>query len=205
MAELFHPPVKERTSDAQLWEKFKNGKSEAFEFIYQAHVQALFDYGMHIQADADLVKDAIQELFIHIWQRRVHLGNVNNIRNYLMVSLRYQILGMTREQNKSQNQILEKLSQIIASNDSPESSLIAQEDIKEQEHDLSQAIENLPPRQREIVYLLYYKNLSKEEVGEMMSINLPSVYTLTWKAIKSLKKHLRVLVTLLFPLLKIFY
>lgn len=190
MPELYHTPVKESISDAQLWEKLKGGRSEAFEYIYQAHVQALFDYGMHIQADADLVKDAVQELFIHIWQRRARLGNVSHIRNYLMVSLRHQILAMNREQNKSQNQLLEKLSQIIASHDSPESSLIAQEDLKEQEHDLTQAIENLPPRQREIIYLLYYKNLSQEEVGEMMSINLPSVYTLTWKAIKSLKKHL---------------
>ena len=60
----------------------------------------------------------------------------------------------------------------------------------EQERDLKRAIEKLPPRQREIIYLLFFKKLPQKEIATIMSINLASVYTLTSKAIKSLKAEL---------------
>ena len=183
--------AEERSSDGQLWGEMSSGDPQAFELVYQQHIQALFDYGMHVHTDADVVKDAIQELFIHIWQRRASLGNIKNSKSYLMVSLRHQILETLRQQKNKQNFLAEKVSSFTGSEDSYEHCLIAEEDQKEREQTLTAAIEELPARQKEVIYLLFYKNLSQEEAAEIMSLHLTSVYTLTWKAVKNLKKYLR--------------
>ena len=183
--------AEERPNDEQLWGEISNGDPEAFELLYQQHIQALFDYGMHVHTDAAVVKDAIQELFIRIWQRRASLGNVKNSKSYLMVSLRHQILETLRQQKNSQSYLAEKFSGFTGSEDSCEHCLIAREDQKEREQALAAAIEKLPARQKEVIYLLFYKNLSQEEAAEIMSLHLTSVYTLTWKAVKNLKKYLR--------------
>ena len=182
--------AEERSSDGQLWGEMSSGDPQAFELIYQQHVQALFDYGMHVHTDAAVVKDAIQELFIRIWQRRASLGKINNSKSYLMVSLRHQILETLRQQKNSQPYLAEKFSGFTGSEDSYEQCLIAQEDQKEREQALTAAMEKLPARQKEVIYLLFYKHLSQEETAEIMSLHLTSVYTLTWKAVKNLKKYL---------------
>lgn len=177
--------------DEQLWEELQSGNTEAFEYIYEKNVQSLFDYGMHLHPDSDLIKDVIQELFIHIWQRRNSLGNVKNIRNYLMVSFRRSAITHLEAQKKWQGPMLEKVSHRVETDVPHESRMIAHEVFVRQEQDLMTAIENLPPRQKEIIYLLFFKKLPQKEIAQMMAINLASVYTLTSKAIKNLKQQLQ--------------
>nr|WKN37993.1 sigma-70 family RNA polymerase sigma factor [Tunicatimonas sp. TK19036] len=177
--------------DSQLWNALRQGDVKAFEFLYQRHVQSLFDYGMHIEPDADLVKDAIQELFIHLWQRRYSLGEVKNVRNYLIVSIRRGIVAQVEVRKKWQSPALRHIQHLVEVDASPETHMIADEVFLQQENDLTAAIEKLPPRQREVIYLLFFKRFPQKEVANMMSINLASVYTLTSKAIKSLRKYLK--------------
>lgn len=177
--------------DGQLWNALRKGNAKAFEFLYQRHVQQLFDYGMHIQADADLVKDAIQELFIHLWQRHNSLGVVNNVRNYLIVSIRRGVVAQLEIRKKWQSPALRHIQYLVEVDASPESHIIADEVLMQQENGLTAAIEKLPPRQREVIYLLFFKRLPQKEVANIMSINLASVYTLTSKAIKSLRTYLK--------------
>jgi RNA polymerase sigma-70 factor (ECF subfamily) len=49
------------------------------------------------------------------------------------------------------------------------------------------ALERLSSRQKEIIYLKYYQNLSYEEVSEIMNINYQVARNLLYQAIKSLK------------------
>lgn len=177
--------------DDTLWAELKSGSQEAFEYVYQKNVQNLFDYGMHLHADSDLIKDAIQELFIHIWQRRNSLGDVKNIRNYLMVSFRRCVITHLEAHKKWHIPMLENLRHSVEVDVSQESRMIANEVFVRQEQDLMTAIEKLPCRQKEIIYLLFFKKFSQKEIAQMMSINLASVYTLTSKAIKNLKKQLK--------------
>ena len=59
--------------DSQCWKDLE-GDAEAFEFLYQEHIQALYNYGMYLYKDPDLVKDAIQELFIYQTKRVSGVG-----------------------------------------------------------------------------------------------------------------------------------
>lgn len=177
--------------DIQIWKALKQGDLGAFEYLYQRYIQVLFDYGMHIHNDSDLIKDAIQELFIHIWQRRNSLGNVKNIRNYLIVSFRRFVIAQLETRKKWSSATLKKINQLVEVDASPENHMIAHEIYVQQENDLMEAIEKLPDRQREIVYLLFYKKIPQKEIAKIMAINLESVYTLTSKAIKNLRKQLK--------------
>jgi len=52
------------------------------------------------------------------------------------------------------------------------------------------ALSRLTNRQKEIIYLKYYQNLSYEEVSEIMNINYQVARNLLYQAIKSLKSML---------------
>ena len=178
-------------SDTSLWNLFLNGDKQAFEYIYFKLVQDLFNYGITICPDKDLLKDVIQDLFLEIWNRRQNLSSTNNIKFYLFKALKYKLHHALKNKNKN-DQItsgtVESEWEI-----SIEQSLIEEQLTQEKKERLFRSYQKLPARQRQVLNLLYFENLSYEQVSELMDINVSSVYTLTWKAISSLKKYLSVL------------
>jgi RNA polymerase sigma factor (sigma-70 family) len=52
------------------------------------------------------------------------------------------------------------------------------------------AIKELSPRQREVIYLKYYEGLSTEELSKVMELRTQSIYNLLVNAIKGLRSHL---------------
>ncbi|MGZ3846904.1 MAG: RNA polymerase sigma factor, partial [Flavisolibacter sp.] len=51
-----------------------------------------------------------------------------------------------------------------------------------------EAINQLPARQKEIIYLRIYKGLSFEEIGQIMQLNYQVVRNLLSQALKSFRK-----------------
>src|SRR5690606_2998960 len=175
--------------DMVCWQQLKNDDRQGLKDLYVRYSPELFRYGMAVQPDRELIKDCIQELFIDLWKYRKNLRDTDNIKVYLCRSLSnkiYRELHLTkRRQNHNPSEVLASLYPL----DSRSSENLADKS-EEKIHQLYVAIEKLPDRQRELIQHVYFKKLSSEEVSEKMGIGVQSVYTLTWKAIRKLKKSL---------------
>ncbi|MEP0714132.1 MAG: hypothetical protein ABJC55_19605, partial [Algoriphagus sp.] len=56
------------TQDTEcLWEELRSGNRSSLEAIYRFHINDLYNFGMSLHADDMLVKDAIQDVFIDLW------------------------------------------------------------------------------------------------------------------------------------------
>src|SRR5690606_36156630 len=74
--------------EAAIWEAFKKGNESAFIYIYETYFDQLFVYGKQFTRDEDIVKDAIQDLFITLRKSRAGLGSTDSIKFYLYKSLK---------------------------------------------------------------------------------------------------------------------
>ena len=74
--------------DAIVWDTFRSGNRKAFDYIFHRHIRLLYTYGSRISVDQGLVEDCIQDLFIDLWNKRESLGNTDNVKFYLLTSLR---------------------------------------------------------------------------------------------------------------------
>ncbi len=172
-------------ADQILWSQIKSGDVDSFELIMKRHYNELYKYGTRILADPDAVKDALQSIFSKVWQKRKTLNDVENVRAYLMTSIRREILKQVSrskihrntEESGFQNQF----------EFSVENTIIEAETILTRRKDLFKAINNLTPNQREIIYLKFYRNLEVDEIAEILAIKNQSVYNLLSASIKSLK------------------
>lgn len=176
-------------NDEQLWQVFKNGSRAALAYLYQLYFFKLYNYGIKICQDEDLVKDSIQELFVYLWKKKENLSENNAIKLYLYKSLRRSIYTQLRKNQRSlfKKEITEQYRfEFILSS---EQALIAQEISAQQKEELLQALNQLPQRQKEVVFLRYFENLSPQEVSIAMSLTLNSTYVLLSRAISFLKKH----------------
>ena len=186
----------EHNADLLVWRSFKNNDDKgAFELIYQNNIRHLFNYGMKIFHDTDVVEDCIQELFINLWDQRKNLVDTNSIQFYLIKALRWKIIRFVDTHNRKHRSITENFThtrfEVVHS---CEDLLVKEQIDLENREKLQTALNNLPHRQKEVIHLIFYKKYSYEEASQIMSMNLRSVYTLAWKAISNLKKTILLLI-----------
>jgi RNA polymerase sigma-70 factor (ECF subfamily) len=168
--------------DIKLWESFRKGDREAFAALFRAYYETLFRFGSKFTTDTELLEDSIQELFIELWQAR-SATVVLSVKAYLLKSLKYKLLKAFRKNGR----LLPLNDNDLSFELSHESFLIAKQENAEKKRLVVDALRRLSNRQREIIYLKYYQNLSYEEVSEIMNINYQVARNLLYQAIKSLK------------------
>ena len=178
-------------TDEALWEAFKKGNSQAFSDIYRQYSAQLYNYGRQITRSPDQVKDAIQDMFVSLWQNRETLGTTHTIRFYLFTCLRRRIIEGEEKYKKvalRQYRYQEEGEPAVVF---PfDDQLVREEYAGLQKKKLQEAIGSLSPRQKEVIFLLYYQNMRYEAVATLMGITTRSVYTLAWKATEALRKKI---------------
>ncbi len=168
-----------------LWEQMLLGDIEAFEKIYQNNAHSLNAYGIKITTNTEIINDAIQDVFINLWQKRDQLPKVDNVKAYLLKCLRNRILRILDNRMAEHNG--EQPNQAMV--ESFENYLIEEELAAENLQKLYLSIEKLPTRQKEVINLKYFQSLRTEEIAEVLNINYQSVSNLLYKGIKALKKQ----------------
>lgn len=184
------------SKDIALWQAFKNGDRDAFAKIYKLFIEDLLSYGYRVTNDRQLIRDSIQDLFLHLWHTRENLTDTDSIRFYLYVSLRNRILRNIEKHNHTSIDTQDLFENIIGVL-SVEDELITNEQYSEQIIQLKRALQQLPKRQQEIIQLRYYHDFSFEEIAEMMQINNQSVRNLLHRAITELRQYFTPLLWLL--------
>ena len=169
-----------------LWESFRKGDKDAFAALFREYYGTLYRFGNKFTTDTELLEDCIQELFIELWQAKSQ-APVLSVKAYLLKSLKYKLLKAFRKNGK--------ILPIHDNGDMPfelshETFLIHQQENDQRRQEVIKALERLSHRQKEIIYLKYYQNLSYEEVSEIMNINYQVARNLLYQAIKSLKNLL---------------
>jgi RNA polymerase sigma-70 factor (ECF subfamily) len=171
-----------------LWKSFKEDNSLAFGSLVKLHYKRLFHYGLKFSRDKEFLKDTIQDLFLELWNKRQTITEPAFIRTYLLKSLRNKIV---REKQKTKR-ILES-ENIEMEADFPaifsvETYIIEDENLRESVIKVRNLLNHLSKRQKEIIYLRYYHDLSHEEIAEVMSLSIQSVYNLLSRTIRHLKE-----------------
>lgn len=175
----------------------KSGDKEAFASIYQSEVNSLLKYGLKITTSVQLIEDAIQDLFIEIWQKRDRLSETDHIRKYLLVSFRRKLIQNIQKIEKKYYSE-ESGEGEYGNEDSPEDIWIDSESFSIKMELLESALKHLSNRQKEIIHLKYGEGLDYPVISEMMGISYQSSRNLLTGALKKLKEFLPVVIFFLF-------
>ncbi|PZX55439.1 RNA polymerase sigma factor (sigma-70 family) [Algoriphagus ratkowskyi] len=179
-----------------LWNSLRSGEKPALEAIYTLYIKDLYSFGMSLHADEALVKDAIQDVFIDLWNYRAKLCSDVIVKQYLFKSLSNRIqkeLGKNARRSS-----VHWLTDQESSVNSIEDELVKNQAETEITDKMYGAMDKLPIRQKEVLQYLFFEKLSYEETANLLDINIRSTYTLAWKAINALKKAITVLGLVIF-------
>lgn len=181
-----------KINEQEIWNDFLNGSDGALSYLYRTYTNKLYNYGNQIIQDENVVSDAIQDLFFELIKNRKKISTTTSVKNYLYASLRRKLVRIKQKQAKHIRD--------DQSNAGEGGFLIAflkddatpfDQFTKEQIELLENACNQLPERQREAILLLFFEEMSYEEVADILSIDkIRSARALIYRAIDNLKSVL---------------
>lgn len=179
---VFHPA---HIDEGALWRAFKAGDEKALISIFDRFAKVLFNYGIKIYGEREVVKDAVQELFIGLWKNKQNLSDTDSIKFYLFRSLRRKLHRIKKSKVNSFLQLSENDDAICPPH---EFFMVAEQTMFEQRERLMKMLDNLTSKQQEAIFLRYFEELSYDKIAGIMEMNKQSVYNLIHKGICQLRK-----------------
>lgn len=172
-------------TDSNIWERFLAGDNDAFTHIYDENIRHLFAYGSQFTRDRELIKDAIQDLFVKLYVNRKSINRTTNVKLYLFGSLKNTLYNLFRKDIDTYNiydwedRIKEPLT--------PLENLLDEEQKSQMQEDLNWIFDQLSLRQREVMFYRFIEEFSFEEIEALMGINYQSIQNLIQRSIKKIR------------------
>jgi RNA polymerase sigma-70 factor (ECF subfamily) len=177
-----------------FWNKLKDGNVDALGELYDVFIDELFCYGMQLCKDKSYVMDCIHDLFLNLYKYRKNLATTDNIKYYLLRSLKNQIL----KKPKSKTFILDENALHNNHSNTIEEQIITSEINDERAYKLSNAINLLSKKQRKALFLRFTEERSYEEIADIMDVSIQTSRTIIYRAIKVLRKNMAFLILSIF-------
>ncbi len=174
-------------NESILWRKVKKGDIDAFNTLYEQYVDQLYSFGMAYHKDSAYVKDCIHDLFLDIHKYRSKLADTDNVRLYLLKSLKRKLF---KDKNITISLSLDEfeIQQNKQSEKSVEDSIIESETDRSIYNMVNKGLAKLSDHQKEVLFLKFNSELSYEEIAEILKISVESTRTLVYRSIKSLRE-----------------
>lgn len=183
---------RKKTDNQQLlWQKFLDDDMDAFHEIYRENYQVLFSYAMRFYTDKSPAEDCLQTMFLNILNSREKLPKVKNVKAYLMKSLRNQILNSKRTKIDD--------FPLIADSEFDFKKKGLDENVYKK---LTELINRLSPRERELVYLKYFHGLRSTEISKLLEIEYQTVRNILANAVIKMRRLRGEVLQVLFFLFK---
>ena len=170
-----------------IWKKFKAGDRNAFKTIYNEFADALFSYGSRYTSERDLVKDAIQDLFVDVYTYGNTLRKPESLEFYLFKSLKRIIFRKLVEKNRytSVQEHTEKF----------ELKFIAEEELADDFQEefvkkVTDEITHLDSKSRELLFLKFNSGLTYKEIGKLLDIKPNTAKKQVYRLLDQLRKKL---------------
>lgn len=187
-------PLLKEQSDAQLLLFLGKGSEDAFTAIYERYHKLLYVVAYNYLKSNVQAEDAVQQIFLKLWEARKVLAVEINLKNYLFTMMKNHVLNEIRNNLSA----IEKNYELVQSAPEYEDELLARIEEKDLMEHFYEAIQRLPEQKKLVCLLKLQGNLSNHDIAERMNISVPTVKTHYAQAIKMLRAHFDKFVWMLF-------
>lgn len=182
--------VQNTFDDITLWNNMREGDEKSFSILFEKYYGDLMRYGNSLSPYTEKVQDCVQDVFIDVWNYKEKLQSSVVVKAYLLSSVRKRIARLY-ERDHIFRKVTSTDSIAFLLEFSVEHDLIDDDDdaTKEKVARLNNLLNNLPPRQKEALYLKYHQGLTVEQIAEMLDVNYQSASNLLYRGLLTLRKE----------------
>jgi len=180
-------PSKLRIRTQELVAQFCSGDDKAYAELYDMYIQMLYNYGLKLTSDQELLKDCVHDVFVKVYLKRNDKNAIKNLCSYLLISLKNRLLDEFRRQTFTTPNEVEEYEYRRAAED-VERDYICQERSLFQTEQVTHLMQNLTRRQRQAITLYYLEERKYEKICKIMQMNYHSVRNLMHRGMLKLRE-----------------
>ena len=155
-------------TDETLLSLVADGDKEAFTMLYRRYWESLFASAARALRSKTDAADLVQDIFLSIWNRRNDLRITGSLAAYLQTSVRYKVIKYI-EKNITRRDYLVLLTEVLVNYQPPDAE--SQLQIKELQHVIQSAVNQMPNKMREVYQLSRKHHLTHKEIAERLAIS----------------------------------
>ena len=175
------------TDSKLLINRLKRGEEAAYELLFREYYQILTVFANKYVNDIEVAKEIVQDLFVHLYDKRDRLDINSSLKSYLFRSAHNRSINFINAQK-----IRYKYAEHVNKTTSLEDNSLEHEVNKtELEHALYKAIDELPPKCQAIFKMNRFEGLSNSEIADKLSLSKRTIETQISKALKILRIKLK--------------
>ena len=168
-----------------LLASFQAGNMAAFSQLYDLHINILFNYGMKMTIDIELLIDCFHDIFVKLFTKKDELGTIDNLKSYLFISLKNKLCDELRKRMYMSDTAIEDVNAVAPTD--VEDDYMEEEQRKNEFSLVKRLLDQLSPRQREALTLYYIEEKKYEDICEIMNMNYQSVRNLMHRGLTKLR------------------
>ena len=167
-------------TDEYLVEMICLGHEWALKEIFLKYNTKLYRMAVGVLGREDVSKDIVQEIFIDLWNRRRH-SEIRSLHGYLYKAVKFQVLKQLRDV-KLLHRHLELAENLQFANQTQDAL-----DFQDLERTLLKAVDQLPPKRKQVFMLSRLENLSHKEISSRLKISTKTVEVQLTKALSFIR------------------
>jgi RNA polymerase sigma-70 factor (ECF subfamily) len=156
-----------------------DGEIDALEVLYERYSTLVFSLGLRILRDPQLAEDVVQEVFIRLWRRPASYDPARGrFVSWLMSVSRNRALDEQRRVSRRlrAEETDDDPAHELPTNDrfdDPQASVL----LEELRRRVREAMTRLPPAQRQVIELAYFRGLTQVEIAQRTGEPLGTIKT----------------------------
>ena len=167
--------------DKDLLIRLKEGDEDALKEIFDIYYESLCVYSVQITEQESESEDIVQDLFIRIWVKKLY-RNITHLHTYLFLAVRNESIKYAKQNNSYEDiKDLEELAY-----DSWDDNF-AEEAIAEKRNKLNDTLQQLSPKEYQVLTEIIVNDKHYQEVADEMHISINTVKTHLKRAMKTLR------------------
>lgn len=157
-----------------------------FKTVFNTYYNSLCNYAFTFLKKEDICEDIVQEVFMKIWEGRRDLLMEDAVRYYLFTAVRNNSITWLRQKKNTGMVEWDEENSLQAT--VPEKGIGSDRDY---DRLLQKAIDQLPPRCREVFLLSRLSNMTYKQIGASLDISVKTVENQLGKALKIIRTFLK--------------
>jgi RNA polymerase sigma-70 factor (ECF subfamily) len=164
-----------RAERDQMWfNAMRGGDATAFESLFQAYAAPLAGFVYRYLRSREAAEDVVQDLFIHLWERRETLTVWTSVRTYLFTIARNNALNVLRRRRlelRWQERVATTRDDVSEHKSDTEDQIVAQE----LESHIAQTIAGMSERSQQVFLMNRQDGLTYQEIADILGIAVKTV------------------------------
>jgi RNA polymerase sigma-70 factor, ECF subfamily len=179
------PSCMEHLSDNEIIELIREGRVEAYQYLFEKHYEKLCVQAAFIVGDADAAEDVVQQAFIQFWEQKRYNQVQTSLVAYLASMVRHGAIDLIRKEKRG----AEKLKSYASLLDSAEAADPI--GLAELSREMNKAIEELPAQCRALFKAVYLDGKKYSEAAEEAGISVNTVKEQLRRAFRKMREKLK--------------